>query len=123
MEQGGIERRRGRRMALEAPLLIRRMGDEASQTLQEATKNVGLAGVYFETHAGNPYTVNEVVMTSVAVPEPQRRFFPFTRLTGRGRVVRVTELPPQSPAGPIQYGVALEFGDDLTALTALPVWG
>jgi hypothetical protein len=83
------------------------------------TKDLGLAGVYFETDAETGFAVDEVVMTSVAVPELQRRAFPFTRLAGRGRIVRVQELP----GGEKRIGIALEFGDDVTALTALPTRG
>ena len=78
-----------------------------------------MAGVYFETDDGE-FEVNEVVMTSVSIPETQRRGFPFTRLAGQGRVVRVSELAGD---GRKKYGIALEFGNDLTALTSIPSRG
>ena len=94
-------------------------GREARPSQEEVTQNISLAGVYFETDDSN-YTLNDVVMTSVAIPESQTRHFPFTRLAGRSRVVRVSELPPSGSGGRKRVGIALEFGDDVTALTAIP---
>ena len=123
MQQGSVERRRGRRIDLQAPLLIRRIGTrEPGLFKEQQTQNLGLAGVYFETDDG--FEVNEVVMTSVSIPESQRRGFPFTRLAGQGRVVRVKELAKVSSDGQKKkYGIALEFGNDLTALTSIPSRG
>ncbi len=88
---------------------------------QETATNISLAGVYFETEQGEGYSVNEVLTTSVAIPESQSRVFPFRRVAGRGRVVRVHELPQQEGASRTKrFGVALEFGEDIIALTALP---
>ena len=124
MQQGSVERRRGRRIDLQAPLLIRRrIGTrEPGPFTEQTTDNLGLAGVYFETDDGD-FEVNEVVMTSVSIPESQRRGFPFTRLAGQGRVVRVQALTGASGDGQKKYGVALEFGNDLTALTSIPSRG
>ena len=108
-----VERRRGRRIDLQAPLRIRPAETGASEPFTEhQTKNVSLAGVYFETNDDDRYAVNQVFVASVSVPEAQRREFPFTRIAGRSRVVRVHG-----------HGVALEFGDDVMALTALPTRG
>ena len=120
--QDGVERRRGRRINLEAPLLVRRISEEREPFSEQVTGNVSLAGVYFETEAAGEYAVNDVVMASISVPENQRRAFPFTRLAGRTRVVRVKELPPVGHTAK-RLGVALEFGDDVMALTAIPSRG
>ena len=123
VEQSDVDRRRGRRVSLEAPLLIRRFAlREAGPFTQQATKNISLAGVYFETEADQPYTIGDVLMTSVSIPEPQRREFPFTRLAGPSRVVRVHEVAEQGQ-GKRRLGIALEFGDNTTALTATPPRG
>ena len=123
MQQGSVDRRRGRRVYLQAPLLIRRTGTEKPEPFKEQqTNNLGLAGAYFETDEGG-FQVNEVIMTSVSIPESQRRNFPFTRLAGQGRVVRVSELTGSSGEGHKKYGIALEFGNDLTALTSIPSRG
>ncbi len=115
-----MERRKYRRMDIEAPLLIRRFIEGSREPFDEqVTGNVSLAGVYFESKDATPYKLNEVVMTSVVVPEPKTRDFPFTRLAGRGRVVRVKELSGDA-SGRKRFGIAVEYGDDLTALTAIP---
>ena len=121
MEQGRVERRKGRRVGLEVPLQIRQAGGRTAGAFQEEqTKNISLAGAYFETEDEQAYAVNEFVITSVSIPVEQRRAFPFTRLAGRSRVVRVNELPSEQASGRKRYGIALEFGDDFTALAALP---
>lgn len=100
--------------------MIRRANAEQPAPFQELiVTNISLAGVYFETEA-REFSVDDVVMASVSVPEPKRRDFPFTRIAGRSRVVRVDTLAPDASDGPQRFGVALEFGDDVTALTALP---
>ena len=121
--QGSVERRRGRRAYVEAPVLIRRAGAQATAPRQEVATNVSLAGVYFETDEGHPYANNETVLASVSIPEERAREFPFTRLAGRGRVVRVETLSPGDLSGRKRVGIALEFGHDLTALSAIPSRG
>jgi hypothetical protein len=126
MQEGGVERRRGRRVNVEAPVLVRRIDGAASRPFQEhKARNIGLTGVYFEAESENnhSFAVNDVVTASVSVPEGQRRDFPFTRVIGRGRVVRVTEVPTQGQNHRTRIGIALEFGNDVTALTALPARG
>jgi len=119
-----IERRRGRRAFIRVPLAIRSHGTRAPKPLrEEMTKNVSLAGVYFETEEEHPYTANEFYTASIAIPESETRDFPFRRLAGRGRVVRIEELSGTSAAGGKRFGIALEFGQDLTALTAIPARG
>ena len=126
MEQGRIDRRRGRRTDMEAQLLIRRV-KEGSRSLQEEqnmAKNVSLHGVYFETHGQqDAYTVDDMVIASLSIPESRTRDFPFSLLAGRGRVVRVEELSGAESDVSKRFGVALEFCDNLTALTAIPPQG
>ena len=124
MGQGNVEKRRGRRANVQAPLLIRRFGEEApGSAKEEVTKNISLAGVYFETDRGQGYAVNDVVMASVSIPGAQTREFPFTRLAGRSRIVRVDDSSQEGSGKEKRVGVALEFGEDLTALTAIPTRG
>ena len=121
MQSGSAERRRGRRITLQAPLFIRRIGTREPEPFKEETvSNISLAGVYFETEQPDSYAANEVVMTSVSIPESQRREFPFTRLAGRSRVVWIKELPQQGPEGRKRFGIAIEFGHNVTALTTIP---
>ena len=124
MPVGSIERRRGRRVSLQAPLLIRRIGAREPESFKEETvSNISLAGVYFETEQPDSYAPNEIVIASVSVPEAQRREFPFTRLAGRSRVVWIKALPQRGPESRKRFGVAIEFGQDVTALTTIPPRG
>lgn len=123
MERASVELRRGKRAPIEVPVLIRRTGAHSAASREEVAKNVSLAGVYFETEEGHPYVSNDIVMASVSVPEERSREFPFTRLAGRGRVVRVEEISSRSESGRKRFGIALEFGQDLTALSAIPSRG
>lgn len=122
MESGKLaERRRGRRVPLHASLLLRRLDQQAPS--EHTIQNVSLAGAYFETDQTDRWSLDDVVIASVLVPESQRRLFPFTRLAGRGRIVRITELSERAPNERKRAGIALEFGHDLTALTAIPARG
>lgn len=115
-----IERRRGRRVSLPVPLQLRRSGPQGPEPPQEhLTKDLSLAGVYFETEQANAVNVDDLLFASVTIPETHRRQFPFTRVAGRIRVVRVSELPGAVP-GRKRFGIALEFGENTTALTATP---
>lgn len=125
-DQGGIERRRGRRVNLNAPLLIRRVGPSQPESFAQAlTKEVSLTGLYFEyeTEGAPEYQMNDVVVASVSVSDPQQREFPFSRLAGRGRIVRVDALADGKAGARKRFGIALEFGSDVTALAATPDWG
>ena len=116
-----VERRRSLRAELAAPLHLHRVGAEARGLLaQWITKNISLAGTYFEAEGDHPYAVNEVVMASITIPASEQRLFPFTRISGRSRVVRVEPLLSAHSAQGRRTGIALEFGDDLTALAAIP---
>ena len=124
MERGGVERRRGQRANVEAPLLIRTAGQAVAAAFQqETTKNISLGGAYFEAASGEGFSINAPIVVSVSIPIAETRRFPFTRLAGRGRVVRMYELPSQEVGGQKRFGIALEFSDDVTALTASPQSG
>lgn len=120
-EARGIDRRRHRRIDLTVPILARRNTDGmAAPFKQGVAKNLSLAGVYFTTVGWHELTADEIITVSVSVPPEKVRNFPFSRLAGRGRVVRVEELAKVASEGPALFGVALEFGEDLTVLTAAP---
>ena len=124
MHKGRVERRRGRRVELEAPLVIRKVTTGSPGAVkEEVTRNISLAGVYFETEQTDAYAVNDTLISSASIPESMRREFPFTRVAGRSRVVRIKEVPSDEGAGRKRIGIALEFGEDVTALTAIPTRG
>ena len=114
-----VERRRGRRVGVQASLTLRRDAPGSQPAGSHTTKNLSLTGVYFEAADRPALSVNEMVTAGVEVPEAERRRFPFTRLSGKGRVVRIQPLEEHDPVR-TRYGIALEFGDDVTALTPLP---
>ena len=123
MLQERVERRRGRRVKMEALLFLRRDDAKALKAVNDhITKDISLVGVYFESEAPL-LAVNDVVVASVSIPEAQRKEFPFARIAGRSRVVRVEELPTPPEERPQRFGVAIEFGDDVTALSAIPARG
>ena len=120
-EARGIDRRRHRRIDLTVPILARRNTEGNGATFREGVaKNVSLAGVYFTTAGWRLLERDELMTVSVSIPPEKARNFPFSRLAGRGRVVRVDELAKVDNQGPTLYGVALEFGEDLTVLTTAP---
>jgi hypothetical protein len=121
MAERDVERRRGRRISLQAPVRIRAAGAPSTTAMQEETaSNVSLAGLYFETEQAVPFSRNDVVIASVAIPESKTREFPFTRVSGRGRIVRVEQLQPAGSSQRPRHGVAVEFGENVTALSAIP---
>ena len=121
MEQHTVERRQGRRVELEAPLMIRRSAQDDPQGFTKvASKNVSMRGVYFEMGDGDSYAPHDVLTVSVSIPPSRTHLFPFIRIAGYGRVVRIDPAsPPGSQAAPSR-GVALEFDRDVTVLTAIP---
>ena len=120
-EARGIDRRRHRRIDLSVPILARRHNEGSAAPFKEGiARDLSLAGVYFTTAGWHELMQDESMTISVSIPPEQVRGFPFSRLAGRGRVVRVEELAKVSTGGPTMYGVALEFGQDLTVLTAAP---
>ena len=124
MEQGRVERRREKRVAVQAPMLIRRIATgEEEPFVEQRTGNVSLGGLYFEAEEGATYAAHQTVVASVSIPQATTRDFPFRRLAGRGRIVRIEKVPHRGQGGPRRMGVAVEFGDDVTAFTGIPVPG
>ena len=114
------ERRQHRRLELVVPILTRRF-EQADDLFKEGvTKNLSLAGVYFTTAAWRELTPNDQLAISISVPREKAREFPFSRIAGRGRIIRVEELAKIADNRPRLLGVALEFGEDLTVLTMAP---
>lgn len=113
------DKRKQRRIVLHTAAIVRSI--QAPQPLigEETTGNISLSGVYFETNQAEAYKVDDRVSVSVVVAPLDLKQFPFRRLAGRCRVVRVHELARDS-AGGRRFGVALEFGQDLLALAGLP---
>ena len=124
MEYTGTERRRAQRIPVNASVMIRRVGganDRGEGSFHEQmTKDVSLGGTYFETETPDTYAINDVVVASVIVPVSHERLFPFRRVAGPGRVVRISPLAEGERSNGAPVGIAVEFGREVTALTALP---
>jgi len=117
-----MERRRFRRAELDVPVSIRSWGqEETGEAITGQVKNVSLAGVYCHVPAPSPLKPGQQVICSISVPPEQARWFPFSRVQGKGWVVRMDsvqtgrragEAPPDEPL----LGVAVAFMPDVTAL-------
>ena len=119
MKSAEVEQRRERRVFFDAPLHVWKEGQPRPQSPKPlVAKNISLHGLYFETDES--YALNDVVVTSVSIPEASLHTFPFTRVLGRSRVVRVDRPSDQEARGQQQTGVALQFLDNVTVLTAIP---
>ena len=124
MRQGRVEQRREQRLELKALLRVRRADAAASEDFTDAvTKNISLGGLYFEAEGDERYALHEPVTISVSIPKNESQAFPFTRLVGRSRVVRVETVPSEAGAGRQRRGVALEFGKEILVLTGIPRQG
>ena len=111
------EPRSRRRVELEASILVRSRSEEPDGVWHEGRViNVSLGGVYFTVTPWKRLTREEVLTLSITVPQAWQRAFPFSRLAGLGRVVRVEEHARASEPDETQLGLALAFGEDLTTL-------
>jgi hypothetical protein len=117
-----MERRRFRRADLEVPVSIRTLDQGASAApVIGQVKDVSLAGLYCYFKDPCPFASGERVACSISVPPEQARSFPFTRLAGKGWVVRREPLQPgrregESQPGESLVGLAVAFMPDVTAL-------
>lgn len=80
------------------------------------SSDVSTTGVRFVTREPGPFTPGEVLAVSIEVPWETRRVFPFSRIVGFARVVRVLEEEPRSEEEGGQRDVALEFCEGETML-------
>jgi len=120
-----MERRQFRRAEVDVPVAIRPLEQDGSpQTGAVITcqvKNISLGGVFCYTQDPCPLKVGEQVACSITIPPEQARLFPFTRVLGKGRVVRLEPIPVgrragETPAEEPLLGVAVAFALDVTAL-------
>ena len=120
-----LDRRRYRRARLELPVVIRGLGQEwAVGTGQVQTTDLSLAGLHCSIGRSEQFAqlqelmrLNQNVTVSITVPYDVRDLFPFSRLIGRGRVVRVDEAGGDASQ---LVGVGIEFAEDFKVLTATP---
>ncbi len=116
-DPGSYDRRRRNRIKLSVPVQFGKGAAGKGEVLyfssgQSADLSTG--GVYFTTSEPGPFTSGEVLAVSIAVPWELRRLFPFSRIVGSGRVVRIEEQTAASNDG--RRGVAVEFNPSATTL-------
>ena len=122
------EQRQYRRAEIDASLSIRLLSqlsqNEPASPIPCRVKNASLAGVYCYVGDGYSLKPGDQVVCSLAIPTEQTRLFPFRRVLGKGRIVRVEPIPTgrragESPSGQQLFGAAIAFAPDITALGSL----
>ena len=122
--QGGaapaVERRRQPRVRLSVPVLCgQASGHERGRGLPFTgwSKDLSTEGVYAMLREGAAFAPGEIVAVNVEIPWESRRGFPFSRIAGTARVIRVDKLSA-AERDPM-WGLALEFCQDVTKLGAM----
>ena len=112
-----IERRLFRRAELDVPVVMRLLANEGApaEPMAGHVKNVSLAGFFCHVKAPCPLQPGQQVISSISIPPEQAHGFPFTRLHGKGWVVRAAAIL----GGEALMGLAVAFTPDVTALGTL----
>ncbi|MDP3722724.1 MAG: hypothetical protein Q8R91_04410 [Candidatus Omnitrophota bacterium] len=115
------ERRGQRRIQLSAPMEFGKGSGGKGELIYFSSGHsldVSTSGVRMVTNEPGPFTPGEILAVSIEIPWETRRVFPFSRIVGFGRVLRVEEEPRPEEGG--QRHVALEFlSHDTTLLGAI----
>lgn len=112
------ERRGQRRIQLSAPVEFGKGSGGKGELMYFSSGrslDVSTSGVRLVTREPGPFTPGEVLAVSIEIPNETRPAFPFSRLVGFARVVRVLEEEPQPEEGGQRY-VALKFCEGETKL-------
>lgn len=85
-----VEKRSFKRLGLSLPMKLRRITEEGKEEIIEAvTSNVSYNGAYVTNIDSKNIKPNDNLQISLSVPRDETRDFPFSRITGKVRVVRV----------------------------------
>lgn len=109
----GREQRKDKRFEMNLSVLIKGLESEEKTFRESMSKNISRSGVYFTASEWDIEPQKELIV-SVSIPREKTKIFPFSRLAGRAKVIRVDQFGQQR-----WQGVALEFSDDLTYLAAV----
>ena len=100
------EKRKSKRLDLALPMSIRHKSDDGKEKAQEGlTINVSYNGAYLVDISLKDISPKDKINISLSVPRDDARDFPFSRVIGKAKVVRVDK-----------EGMALEFGDEVSRL-------
>jgi hypothetical protein len=102
-----VEKRRSKRLDLSLPANIRYASQDKEEALEGVTLNVSFNGAYVGNISLKNIQPNETVKICITVPRDETRDFPFSRIIGKARVVRIEK-----------DGVAVDFDDDISRLFA-----
>jgi len=101
-----VEKRSFKRLDLTLPAELRCLTREGKREAQEGvTINVSYNGAYIGDITIRNIKTEDTLIVTLSVPRDEARDFPFSRITGKAKVVRVEK-----------DGVALEFNEDINRL-------
>lgn len=101
-----IEKRSFKRLSLSLPMKLRRITEAGKEEIIEAvTSNVSYNGAQVMNMDSANIKPNDNLHISLSVPRDEARDFPFSRITGKVRVVRVEN-----------EACGLEFSSDISRL-------
>ena len=107
-----VDRRRFPRYNLCFPLRLKKLDCPDGECDQTITSNVSFGGAYLQT--AKDVNIGDKLHVMISVPEDMVKQFPFSRLVGESRVVRVEKSEAQGGKN-----IALEFGTDMIRLAAI----
>ncbi|HDP16282.1 MAG TPA: PilZ domain-containing protein [Candidatus Omnitrophica bacterium] len=101
-----VEKRRSQRLDLSLPANIRyASGNGDERALKGVTIDVSFNGAYLTDINISNIKPEDSIKISISVPRDDARDFPFSRLTGKAKVVRVDK-----------DGMAIDFDEDISRL-------
>ncbi len=118
-----VERRHARRTKFDGPMMIRAAETRTDAPIMAQVRNVSLAGAYCAVKSPCTLKPQDEVVCSLETPPEQLRTFPFSRLHGRGWIVRIERISMGRRAGETlsddQLGLVIAFSPDVTALSTI----
>jgi hypothetical protein len=101
-----VEKRRFKRLDMSLPTELRHFSSEGKGESSEGKiVNISYNGAYVIDISLKNIKTDDTLTISLSVPRDETRDFPFSRIAGKAKVVRVEK-----------NGVALEFNEDINRL-------
>lgn len=115
-----FERRKHRRLSIALPMEVRKLEDAGEVMFEQAkTSNISLGGAYLKTRVWKDMRPQEGVYVSISVPRDVSKDFPYSRLVGKARIVRVEMLLENKVDRLAKQGIGIEFSSDFVFLSAV----